>query len=321
MTVSRALSADPKVSALVTEETRERVETMATEMGYTPNLLARSFATGRTGMLGLLTFEIGWEPAGRQTEQILRAADRQDYQMLMAIAAHRLPQTPLEDQALQIDQLIARGVDGLVIRTRGDEGESERIQAAVRERVPVVSYYYPTTNLSGVVLDLERDYLEATQHLIRLGHERIGFMGVWEEKGPVSDKAKGYRQAMDKHGLPYEFLPFLTIDGRGGYLMGKKLGDRFTAIVCRDDYTAIGLCRGLRESGLRVPEDVAVVGSGDLDPGAYVTPALTTLAPPYEEIALSAMDLMLQQLKGDDTPRQVTLRSQLIVRESCGASS
>ena len=311
MTVSRALSPDPEVSAPVAEKTRKRVESMATEMGYTPNLLARSFATGRTGMLGVLTYQISRETLGTQAEQILVTAHRQGYQVLMALAAKRLPRTPLDEQALHIGQMMARGVDGLLIHARGDEGESDRIRTAVQDRVPVVTFHYPLPKLSGAVLDLEGDFLQATEHLIGLGHERIGFIGPdWVEDSPASVKARGYLQAMTQHGLPHEFLPSLGIHALGGWIQGQGLGHRFTAIVCRDDYTAIGLCRGLREAGLRVPEDMAVMGHGDLDVAAYITPALTTLAVPYEEIAQAVVDLMLQQLRGDDTPRQVTLRSQ-----------
>ena len=322
-TVSRALSQDPTVSVLVTEKTRKRVQRMVAEMGYTPNLMAKGFVTGRTGMLGLLTYQISRETNGSQTEQILRTAAGQGYQVLISMAVRRAPSTPLEDQALQIGELIARGVDGLLIHTRGDKEEVHRIQTTVRERVPVVTFHYPTPNLSGVALDLEGDFLKATEHLIGLGHERIGFIGPdWEEDSPVSAKARGYLQAMTQHRLPHEFLPALGIHALGGYLQGQSLGRRFTALLCRDDYTAMGSCRGLRESGFRVPEDVAVVGYGDLDMAAYTTPALTTMENPYEKIAEAAMDLMLNELQGHDTPpRQITLQSRLVVRKSCGAST
>ena len=106
-----------------------------------------------------------------------------------------------------------------------------------------------------------------------------------------------------------------------GHELGQTAGDRFTAYVCRSDYTAIGLCRGLREAGLRVPEDVAVVGCGDLDVSAYLTPSLTTLQTPYEQIAETVMELMAEQLRGTADPRKVTLTHRLIVRESCGAGA
>ena len=167
----------------------------------------------------------------------------------------------------------------------------------VRGQVPVVTFYYPTQNLSGVVLDDTTSFCEATEHLIRLGHERIGFIGTdWNKTFVSSAKGKGYLQAMEKHGLTPKRIPGKTFPAKPTYRLGKKLGDRFTALVCRNDYTAIGACSGLREAGLRVPEEVAVVGQGDIDVAACVTPALTTLATPYEAIAQAMMELMLEQL-------------------------
>ena len=318
-TVSRALS--PHASIVVKTQTRDLVRQTAAEMDYSPNLMARGVVTGKAGTLGLLTYHIALETFGCLTDQILRAADKWDYQIMLRMAANRLPQDLLDDQTLQIRQLISRGIDGLLINTRGDEEESERILNIVRGQVPVVTFHYPTHNLSGVVLDLVADFYEATEHLIKLGHEQIGFIGKdWNQTSQVSSKGKGYLLAMQKHSLTPKHIPDSTIYAEGGYLLGKELGDRFTAFVCRDDYTAIGVCRGLQELGLRVPDDVAVVGHGDIDVAAYMMPALTTLVTPYEAIAQAAMDLMLEQLDGQNTSRQVTLRSHLIVRESCGAN-
>lgn len=316
-TVSRALSSS--AAYLVSEKTRMLVKQTADEMQYTPNLMAQGFVTGKTGTLGLLTYQISLETYGNQTEQILRAAERQDYQLLMGMAVHRTSRSSRDDQGTQIKQLISRGVDGLLINTRGDREESDRIIEMVRNRIPVVTYHYPTDHISGVVLDLEADFYQATKHLIELGHRRIGFIGrVVDEESPVSSKGRGYFMAMRDNDIPHEIIPPLGIRGEGGYIQGQNLRDRFTALVCRDDYTAIGICRGLRDVGLRIPEDVAVVGFGDIDVSAYLSPALTTMAVPYEEIALSAMDLLLRKIGGEDTTNRVTLRSRLIVRESCG---
>ena len=275
--------------------------------------------TERAGTWGLLTHRIAREISGRQADQILRAADRQNYRILTSLASHR------SDQTVQIQQLLSRGIDGLFIDARGDLEESERILQAVRGRVPVVMLIHPTPHLSGVVLDHTTDFCEATEHLIRLGHEQIGFVGAdWNETGVGSAKAKGYLLAMQKHGLIPKRMPSRPF-AKPAYHLGKRLRwfgtEIFTAFVCGNDYTAVGLCRGLHESGLRVPEDMAVVGSGDIDLSAYMTPALTTLATPYEAIAQAAMELMVEQLEGRNAPRQVTLTSPLVVRESCGANS
>ena len=320
-TVSRALSEDQKVSALVKEQTRKRVQQKAAELDYSPNLMAQGFVTGRTGTLGLLTYEIFQEPFGRQTDQILKAAYKQKYYILMGLATDLLQELPQESQTTQIKQLLSRGIDGLFIHTRGNKKESELILNAVQGRVPVVTFTSPIKNLSGIVVDNITSFCEATEHLIRLGHERIGFIGTdWNKTFAGSAKGKGYSLAMRKHDLTPKRIPSKTFPAKPTYRLGKRLGDQFTALVCRNDYTAIVVCRGLREAGIRVPEDVAVVGYGDLEVAAYVTPALTTLATPYEAIAEAAMELMLEQLEGQDTPRQITLRTSLVVRESCGAN-
>lgn len=169
-------------------------------------------------------------------------------------------------------------------------------------------------------LKILRGSWEFPIHLIKLGHNQIGFIGEdWNESSPVAAKGKGYLLAMQQHGLTPKCIPVSDIFLESGYGQGKELGGRFTALIYRDDYTAIGVCKGLQESGIRIPEDVAVVGSGDIDVAAYVTPSLTTLVTPYEAVARAAMDLMLEQLEGRNTPRQITLKSHLVVRESCGA--
>ena len=275
----------------------------------------------KTGTLGLLTYQISLKTFGIMIDQLLREANKQHYQLLLRVASNRIPQNLLEDQIMQVKQLVSRGVDGLLIHTRGDAEESERILDAVKGRVPVVTFFSPIQNLSGVILDLVSDFYGATEHLIELGHERIGFIGEDQnEASPVSAKAKGYLLAMQKHGLTPKHIPINTIYSEAGYRQRKEPGGQFTAFVCRDDYTAIGVCRGLWESGIRVPDDVAVVGNGDIEAAASMMPSLTTLATPYEAIAQTVMDLMLEQLEGQDEPRQVILKSRLVVRESCGAN-
>ena len=280
-------------------------------------MIAQRIVTERTGTLGLLVYKIFGAMLGRQIDHILRAAYKREYQVVIG----RMPLTRLDDQVMQIEELISQGIDGFLIRTRGDDGESARILQTIQGRVPVVTFTDPIRELSGVVLDDTTGFCEATEHLIRLGHERIGFIGTdWNQTRVGSAKGKGYLLAMQRHGLIPRRVPG-SISTKSGYRLSKRFGDGlFTALVCRNDYTAIGVCRGLREVGIRVPEDVAVVGNGAIDIGEYVTPALTTLATPYEAIAEAAMDLMLEQLEGGrDGPRQITLKSLLIVRESCGA--
>lgn len=318
-TVSRALSRNK--SHMVSEETRRRVEQVAEEFSYRPNLLAKGFSTGRTGTLGLLASECHEEQSGAQIERFLKAADEWNYRLLVGISAERDSSSPEFGQAAQMEQLVSRGIDGLLLQTIGDEGEPERIRSVVDGRVPVVTLNYPAPGFPGVVLDFATGFFRATEHLIALGHERIGFLGdTWDGSGQDAARGRGYFDAMNEHGLHPEGLPVGRHQTESGYRLSREVKDRFSALLCCSDYTAIGVYRGLDELGIRVPEDVAVVGSGDSDVSAFVTPALTTQSTPTRGIANAAMELMKKIIEGQEVACQVVLSSNLIVRESCGSA-
>ena len=327
-TVSRALSRNK--SHMVSEETRRRVEQVAEEFSYRPNLLAKGFATGRTGTLGLLASESCQDQAGTQIESFLRAADERNYRLLVGMSAEWGSSAPASgqatqmasDQAAQMEQFISSGIDGLLVQTMGDVGESERIQAAVDDRVPVVTFHYPAPGFPGVVLDYAAGFQRATEHLIALGHRRIGFLGEnWEGRGHDAARGRGYFKAMTEHGLHPVCLPVGRQQTESGYRLSREVKGRFSALLCCSDYTAIGVFRGLGESGIRVPADVAIVGSGDSDVSAFVTPALTTQSTPTRGIARAAMELMVKILEGREVACQIVLSSNLIVRESCGSGA
>ena len=320
-TVSRALSSDPQVSELVLENTRKLVLEKADELNYSTNLLALGFVTGKTRTLGLLTHHASPETFGSQTNHILKTAKQHDYEVIIGLPSGSFAETA-ENQERDLRRLVDRGIDGLFVAMRGAEGESEAILSALGEQLPVVTLNHSIPNMCAVVRDNTESFYEATEHLIRLGHERIGFVGSeWESNHWGSDKARGYLQAMQKYGLSPQRIAGKTAFIERAYQVGRSLGDQYTALVCRDDYAALGVCRGLRDSGLRVPEDVAVVGNEDISVSAFMTPALTTLATPYKEMAEEAMELMLEQIDGRHEARCVKLKIPLIVRESCGANT
>lgn len=306
---------------MVSDETRRRVERVAEEFSYRPNLLAKGFATGRTGTLGLLACEGYQEQSGSQIESFLKVADERNYRLLVGMSAEWDSPSPEADQAAQMEQFVSRGIDGLLLQTLGDAGEPERIRGVVDGRVPVVTFNYPAPGFPGVVLDYAAGFYQATEHLIALGHERIGFLGEnWDGSGQDAVRGRGYFTAMHEHGLHPENLPVGRHQTESGYRLSREAKDRFTAMLCCSDYAAIGVCRGLDESGIRVPEDVAVVGSGDTDVSAFVTPSLTTQSTPTRGIAHAAMELMTKIIEGQEVACQVVLSSSLIVRESCGSS-
>lgn len=318
-TVSRALSADPEASRRVAEETRRRVRHKAEEMRYRPNVLAQGMATGRTGTMGVLTYRNHWEAPWRQVEQILRTVEGRGYQALIALSRRRRSMSSLHEHARQISQLLSRGIDGLLIEASGWEGEAESIRDAVGDRAPVVTFGHPLQGLSGVAVDESAGFFKATEHLIRLGHRRIGFIGTdWSRSITGSSKGRGYLRAMRTHGLHPRRIPRKSFPAKPSQDLSHELAAEFTALLCRCDPTAMGVCRGLGEAGLRVPEDLAVVGRGNSGTGALLTPALTSLATPFGAVAEAAMELMAEP-QGQRPPRHVVVAPHLVVRESCGA--
>ena len=328
MTVSRALTDRPK--APVKPATRQRVRETALELGYCPNLQARAVVTGRSSTLGLLLFEITDPFIANYAQTTIVEAHRYGYQVILELSTSHYSEDLLDDQRVQVREMISRGVDGLLIQIRGDE--PGQVLDEVKGRVPVVvlghKLGYPLEGVSSVVLDRAAGTCAATEHLIRLGHHRIGFVGkAWDAPLPSANKGQGYLRAMQNHGLAPERVALddwgpgvLEESYRAGIQMGRA-SDRPTALVCWSDLVAMGICRGLQEVGARVPEDVAVVGFNDVQIGAYFTPPLTTVAQPVEKICRKAMELLIEQLSGKKEVRQVTVQPRLVIRRSCGAGS
>ena len=216
--------------------------------------------------------------------------------------------------------LKARDVDGILVQALGDVNEPARIVHAAGGKLPVAAFGYTVDDVSSVLLNPAPGMEAVTEHLIGLGHERICFLGEDPigSGGPLS-QVKGYRNAMRRHGLAPRIVPVETESARSGYNLGRALRGRYTALVCCSDYTALGVCRGLIESGVRVPDDMAVTGFGNSEVSAYVRPSLTTLSIPFEDMAARTVQGILRQIHGHPGPRRSVFKPHLIVRESCGA--
>ena len=335
-TVSRALSS--RMSHLVKEQTRLLVRRTAAEMDYSPNLMAQAFVQGTEGVLGLVTSRIGQEFTGRQINHLVQAAARHGYQVLVAsvssrtassgqkrsnersVQAERSERSAQAEQAEQFMHLKARDVDGILVQALGDESESARIIHAAGGKLPVAAFGHAVDDVSSVLLNPAPGMQAVTEHLIGLGHERICFLGEDPigSDGPLS-YVMGYRSAMRRHGLTPRIVPVETGSARSGYNLGRALRGRYTALACCSDYTALGVCRGLIESGVRVPDDMAVTGFGNCEVSAYVSPSLTTLSIPFEDMAARVVQGILRQIHGRPAPGRSVFKPHLTVRESCGA--
>jgi DNA-binding LacI/PurR family transcriptional regulator len=196
------------------------------------------------------------------------------------------------------------------------------------QHVPVVSLEpIEGAPVDCVTVDRRHGAYIATRHLLERGHRRIALIHGPPSYPVVRQRMQGYEDALRESGVPMD--PGLFVERRerryrGGYEAMQRLLQRTplpTALFCNDDEMAIGAMRAAREAGLRVPEDLAIVGFGDLEAAAYATPPLTTVAQPVAEIARRAVELLFERVgnPGDGRgPQVMRLKPLLVVRESCG---
>lgn len=313
-TVSRALRGLRGVS----ETTRGRVLESAQRLGYVPSPSAAGLASGQTRTVAVIVPRVTqWFFAAvvQGAEEVLR---ERGYDLLL----YNLAGDPSARHRVFETSLLMKRVDAvLVLSLKPSPGERDRLSRLGR---PVTIVGADLPGWATVRIDDEEAATTATRHLVDLGHERIAYIGgatsgVLDFTAP-SARLAGYRRTLDRAGL--EQPPGLEEDGEftaaGGQAAALRLlarPDRPTAIFAASDEMAIGALRGARELGLRVPEDVSVVGVDDHEMARYFD--LTTVAQPVHEQGRVAATQVLAALTGDDwTPEQVILPTELVVRRT-----
>jgi LacI family transcriptional regulator len=324
-TVSHVLN--NTIGARVSDETRERVSTVAARLGYAPNKLARGLRLQRTQILALLSDQIATTPhAGRIILGAQEAASAKGW-VVMLLNSGGDPD--LEDR--EINALVQHQVDGVLYATMYHR------QVAVPDRlagIPVVLLDASSTDprYPSVVPDEVGGGRAAVQELVAAGHRRIGFTTNVDDIPATHGRLVGYRQALADAGIP--FNPDLIVaeesDTPGGYRAALQLlrrPDRPTGLFCFNDRMAMGAYRAAHELGLRIPDDVSVVGFDNQEliaDGLY--PGLTTVALPHYEMGAWAVNTMIDMLdetkrarRGRRKPSQTTMECPIVRRDSVAA--
>ncbi|MBP7692674.1 MAG: LacI family DNA-binding transcriptional regulator [Anaerolineales bacterium] len=313
-TVSKALNDYPSIPA----ETKSRVVAAARELGYYPMAAARDLRRRKTNRIG---FSFGFsnsaigEFASRLMVGVVATAEQAGYTILLY---------PLTGDHLErLTSICKTGeVDGLLLM--GGEHLAESTALLRKEQFPFVILNRPIAEpeVSFVTSDHYSAAVEATRHLIELGHQRIAYIG-WSMLGQIhSDRIAGYRQALEDAHLPVDDSLALSIvnePGAGAHAMRTLLAraDPPTAVLAIHDPLAIECLQAVLDAGRRVPEDVAIVGADNLRSSQSTRPPLTTIDPPLAEIGRQAMEGLLRRLAdAASPPTRLTLPVTLIVRES-----
>lgn len=317
--VSRVLNADPTLQ--VRTETRDRVLAAARRLDYTPSHVARAMRHGRSNSIGLAVHEISNPVYGEIIVGAQKAATDAGYVLLLA----DIDGLARGDSAFR-RAIYGGAIDGMLLQRAGTASD-RRILREATDRIPAVLLNDRSTTLPSVALDDAAGARVATQHLIELGHRRIGHLRVGGT-GRSGDRVRGWRGALRKAGL--EERPEWTVDGGHTVESGAKgmsellaIGNLPSGVVVANVLAAIGALTAARDAGLSVPEDLSVVAIHDVSYAAHLNPSLTAVAMPLRELGAAAVALMLERLAGND-PRQVVVRDPapvLIRRGSTGSPS
>jgi len=311
-TTSKVLNGKGSVSEL----TRARILQVASELGYVPNLQARSLVMRSTQAVGLIAGDLSDHNLGRFIVGAEGEARRQGYAVVIAGVE---PGGSAHDYALPA--LMERRVDGILLAA--PQMEEDRAAARVLEQtVPAVSLFHvPGGAVSTVGFDQDLTGALATRHLIDRGHRMIGTI-VGARGRIAQSRLRGYRRALEEAGLAFD--QELVEEGRWqideAAAATRRLFERrpkLTAIFAQNDTMAIGVLSALRAVGRRVPADCAVAGCDDIDVAALTVPPLTTIHVPFYEAGTEGMRLLLSMISADSlTAQTVVLPVRLIVRQS-----
>ncbi|MBZ3904634.1 MULTISPECIES: LacI family DNA-binding transcriptional regulator [Streptomyces] len=316
-TVSRVLNDNPAVR----RETREAVLEAMRTLGYRPSRSARSLASGRTRMLGVISFDAArYGPAATLTA-INTAAQDAGY-LVSSIALD----TADRDTVVQaVDRLSAEGADGII--AIAPQRPVATALAGARPDTPLVMLDNGLGDGTPVVSsDFTAGARLATEHLLGLGHRT-----VWHIAGPTGwtsaeRRAASWRETLERAGARVHAPLVGDWSADSGYELGRRLADRpeVTAVFVSNDQMALGLLRALHEAGRRVPDDVSVVGYDDIPEAAHLLPPLTTIRTDFSLIGTVALRLLVRQLgepgvSGGAAVVGSVVPVELIVRDSTGA--
>lgn len=309
-TVSRVLNGHHSVRP----ETRERVQTAVESLGYHRNYAARSLSTGRTQIIGLVTFSTDSYARSIVAGSIESAAAELDHSVITA------PIASMEAKTVEhaVQSLVDRGADGIILAV--PMIEASPVVSKIGLTTPIVTLDGSRTESSELlVIDQSLVAELATAHLLGLGHET-----VWHLAGPQDwieayNRSDGWRNTLERAGrsVPPELAgDWSPESGYRNGLMAARIPD-LTAIFVSSDEMAFGLIRALHECGKRIPQDISVVGVDNIPLAEYSSPSLTTVAQPFRAIGKLAVQRLLHRLQGGDTPfPPFFLLPELVVRSS-----
>lgn len=318
-TVSRVINNDPHVSP----ETREKVWQVIKQLNYQPNVVARSLAAGRTQILGLIvpagiatTFEDPFFPTF--IRGITSACNAHNYSLMLWLAE-------AEYERRMINQVLRNGLlDGLIISTIHLPDEIVDALSTLEMPFVLIGQHYRNVDTHYVDVENQRGAQEIVTHLLRLGYQRIATITGPMDTMTARHRWQGYVDALHSRGKMNQ--KSLEVEGdftepSGYYGMQRLIAQQPDAVFAANDVMALGAIRKIREEGLRIPDDIAVVGFDDVPAAAHADPPLTTVRQPSHQMGVVAAEVLIDVVEHCETCiHRIILPTELVIRRSCGVT-
>jgi LacI family transcriptional regulator len=308
----------------ISQSTRERVIQVANELGYVPNAAAQALASKRSRIIGLiLTRSLHHISSDAFLTQILDGILDVIHQHDMRLVVDIIE--PEHQKELYLDMVRAKRIDGILLS--GPRFDDEALKALQDFNFPTVLIgQLPDSQLCSIDVDNRLSAKVAVDHLIKLGHSHIACITNAAPNYTASlDRLNGYKDALQEAGISFreELVRFGDFQVESGYEQMKDLlssGNSFSAAFIASDMVALGAKAAIRESGLEIPEDIAIVGFDDLPFSQFTDPPLTTVHIPAVELGKQACRMLIGLFESPVVEcKQKLLDTHLVVRKSCGA--
>lgn len=311
-TASLVLSNHPR--ARVAVATRQRVLDAAADLGYRPNVVARSLSQRRSYALGVIVPDVRSPFVAEVVAGAERVASEAGYAVLLCDQTAR-------DITQHLDVLLSRQVDGVLIDAAG----AANLPSQALHGTHVVLVDEPGERWPGISTDALAAGQLAAEHLLALGHREVGFIGPASDVHAFRMRERGFVRALRSAGVPCESerwrrAPATAAGGREAMRALLATTRRPTAVFCANDLMAIGAVKQCHAAGLQLPRDLSIVGCDDIELARYVTPELTTVAVPARELGARAARLLLQLIErsAQRVPTGRPLPVRLMVRGTSG---
>lgn len=290
------------------EDTRAHILKVAEELGYRQNLSARATRTGKTGTIGFVVPDMTNPFFPSLAHSVVQRARQNGYSVFVADT-----EGDPNQEAETIRQLVDRGVDGIVWFPINDEN---RI-ADMSTEIPIIVLDRTVAGFECIQADYAEGGRLAAEHLLALGHRRIGVVAGALDARSMRDRCEAAEEAIARGGT----LAF-SVENAFSTELGKKVADAIekrdaTAVFCGSDLIAIGVMKHARRVGIAVPDELSIVGFDDIPWAEHCTPALTTIEMPVDEMAAESVEALLRKIDGEtERNRRVVFGTSLVERES-----